>query len=197
MGNRPRKPWHSTVRATLHLPFEGKTRDEQYALGDLHIRRAQNRPRGLRPGAKVPVRCINSTGGCKFFTPRPSRPTKVRRRRCGQHRQRRPLPDAGEAGRANPQASKRAQGACDQDVSPPRPTRRAKDLGHETRGFCSVCTPKQQGGRNEKVLLVSGSPPNDHRRSRPTLVKSSPTFRGDYFQVFNISYFRQMCERNF
>jgi 2-polyprenyl-6-methoxyphenol hydroxylase-like FAD-dependent oxidoreductase len=28
---------HSTVRATLVLPFEGKTRDEQYALGDLHI----------------------------------------------------------------------------------------------------------------------------------------------------------------
>ncbi|MDB5311090.1 MAG: hypothetical protein JWO38_5292 [Gemmataceae bacterium] len=28
---------HSTVRATLDLPFEGKTRDEQYALGDLHI----------------------------------------------------------------------------------------------------------------------------------------------------------------
>ena len=28
---------HSTVRATLDLPFEGKTRDEQYTLGDLHI----------------------------------------------------------------------------------------------------------------------------------------------------------------
>src|SRR5271157_3230117 len=28
---------HSTVRASLDLPFEGKTRDEQYALGDLHI----------------------------------------------------------------------------------------------------------------------------------------------------------------
>jgi 2-polyprenyl-6-methoxyphenol hydroxylase-like FAD-dependent oxidoreductase len=28
---------HSTVRATLDLPFEGKTRDEQYALGDLHL----------------------------------------------------------------------------------------------------------------------------------------------------------------
>jgi hypothetical protein len=28
---------HSVVRATLDLPFEGKTRDEQYALGDLHI----------------------------------------------------------------------------------------------------------------------------------------------------------------
>jgi 2-polyprenyl-6-methoxyphenol hydroxylase-like FAD-dependent oxidoreductase len=28
---------HSTVRATLVLPFEGKARDEQYALGDLHI----------------------------------------------------------------------------------------------------------------------------------------------------------------
>jgi len=28
---------HSTVRATLDLPYEGKTRDEQYALGDLHI----------------------------------------------------------------------------------------------------------------------------------------------------------------
>src|SRR6201988_169970 len=28
---------HSTVRATLDLPFEGKTREEQYALGDLHI----------------------------------------------------------------------------------------------------------------------------------------------------------------
>src|SRR5258707_2233466 len=28
---------HSTVRATLDLPFVGKTRDEQYALGDLHI----------------------------------------------------------------------------------------------------------------------------------------------------------------
>src|SRR5260370_3202807 len=28
---------HSTVRATLDVPFEGKTRDEQYALGDLHI----------------------------------------------------------------------------------------------------------------------------------------------------------------
>ena len=28
---------HSAVRATLDLPFEGKTRDEQYALGDLHI----------------------------------------------------------------------------------------------------------------------------------------------------------------
>ena len=28
---------HSTVRATLDLPFEGKTRDEHYALGDLHI----------------------------------------------------------------------------------------------------------------------------------------------------------------
>ena len=28
---------HSIVRATLDLPFEGKTRDEQYALGDLHI----------------------------------------------------------------------------------------------------------------------------------------------------------------
>jgi len=28
---------HSTVRATLDLPFEGNTRDEQYALGDLHI----------------------------------------------------------------------------------------------------------------------------------------------------------------
>ena len=27
----------STVRATLDLQFEGKTRDEQYALGDLHI----------------------------------------------------------------------------------------------------------------------------------------------------------------
>src|SRR5229473_4877831 len=28
---------HSIVRATLDLPFEGKTRVEQYALGDLHI----------------------------------------------------------------------------------------------------------------------------------------------------------------
>jgi 2-polyprenyl-6-methoxyphenol hydroxylase-like FAD-dependent oxidoreductase len=28
---------HSMVRATLDLPFEGKTLDEQYALGDLHI----------------------------------------------------------------------------------------------------------------------------------------------------------------
>ena len=28
---------HSTARATVVLPFEGKTRDEQYALGDLHI----------------------------------------------------------------------------------------------------------------------------------------------------------------
>jgi 2-polyprenyl-6-methoxyphenol hydroxylase-like FAD-dependent oxidoreductase len=28
---------HSTVRATLDLPFEGHTRDEQYALGDLHV----------------------------------------------------------------------------------------------------------------------------------------------------------------
>src|SRR5260370_1031478 len=28
---------HSIVRATLDLPFEGKTREEQYALGDLHI----------------------------------------------------------------------------------------------------------------------------------------------------------------
>ena len=28
---------HSIVRATLDLPFEGKTRDEQYALGDLHV----------------------------------------------------------------------------------------------------------------------------------------------------------------
>ncbi len=28
---------HSAVRATLNLPFEGKTRDEQYALGDLRI----------------------------------------------------------------------------------------------------------------------------------------------------------------
>ena len=28
---------HSTVRATLDLQFEGKTLDEQYALGDLHI----------------------------------------------------------------------------------------------------------------------------------------------------------------
>ncbi len=28
---------HSTVRSTLDLQFEGKTRDEQYALGDLHI----------------------------------------------------------------------------------------------------------------------------------------------------------------
>jgi 2-polyprenyl-6-methoxyphenol hydroxylase-like FAD-dependent oxidoreductase len=28
---------HSIVRATLDVPFEGKTRDEQYALGDLHI----------------------------------------------------------------------------------------------------------------------------------------------------------------
>src|ERR1700751_865092 len=28
---------HSIVRATLDIPFEGKTRDEQYALGDLHI----------------------------------------------------------------------------------------------------------------------------------------------------------------
>lgn len=39
-----RVPWligaegaHSTVRATLNLPFEGRTRNEQYALGDLHI----------------------------------------------------------------------------------------------------------------------------------------------------------------
>jgi 2-polyprenyl-6-methoxyphenol hydroxylase-like FAD-dependent oxidoreductase len=28
---------HSAVRATLNLPFEGKTREEQYVLGDLHI----------------------------------------------------------------------------------------------------------------------------------------------------------------
>ena len=28
---------HSTVRATLDLPFEGKTRDESYALGDVEI----------------------------------------------------------------------------------------------------------------------------------------------------------------
>ena len=28
---------HSVVRTTLDLPFEGKTHDEQYALGDLHI----------------------------------------------------------------------------------------------------------------------------------------------------------------
>ena len=28
---------HSIVRATLDIPFEGKTRVEQYALGDLHI----------------------------------------------------------------------------------------------------------------------------------------------------------------
>jgi FAD binding domain len=28
---------HSTVRATLDLQFEGNTRDEQYALGDLHV----------------------------------------------------------------------------------------------------------------------------------------------------------------
>src|SRR4029077_12775210 len=28
---------HSTARATLDLPFEGKSREEQYALGDLHI----------------------------------------------------------------------------------------------------------------------------------------------------------------
>src|ERR1700738_4244191 len=28
---------HSIVRATLDLPFEGKTRDEQYALGDLYL----------------------------------------------------------------------------------------------------------------------------------------------------------------
>jgi 2-polyprenyl-6-methoxyphenol hydroxylase-like FAD-dependent oxidoreductase len=39
-----RAPWlisaegaHSTVRATLDLPFEGHTREEQYALGDLHV----------------------------------------------------------------------------------------------------------------------------------------------------------------
>jgi 2-polyprenyl-6-methoxyphenol hydroxylase-like FAD-dependent oxidoreductase len=39
-----RAPWlisaegaHSSVRATLDLPFEGNTRDEQYALGDLHV----------------------------------------------------------------------------------------------------------------------------------------------------------------
>jgi 2-polyprenyl-6-methoxyphenol hydroxylase-like FAD-dependent oxidoreductase len=39
-----RAPWlisaegaHSTVRSTLDLPFEGKTRDEQYVLGDLHL----------------------------------------------------------------------------------------------------------------------------------------------------------------
>jgi 2-polyprenyl-6-methoxyphenol hydroxylase-like FAD-dependent oxidoreductase/pimeloyl-ACP methyl ester carboxylesterase len=28
---------HSTVRATLDLPFEGHTREEQYALGDVHV----------------------------------------------------------------------------------------------------------------------------------------------------------------
>ena len=28
---------HSTVRATLDLPFEGRTLDESYALGDLHV----------------------------------------------------------------------------------------------------------------------------------------------------------------
>jgi 2-polyprenyl-6-methoxyphenol hydroxylase-like FAD-dependent oxidoreductase len=28
---------HSTFRATLDIPFQGKTRDEQYALGDLHF----------------------------------------------------------------------------------------------------------------------------------------------------------------
>ena len=41
-GRKP--PWlidaegaHSTVRTTLDLPFEGKTFDEHYALGDLHL----------------------------------------------------------------------------------------------------------------------------------------------------------------
>ena len=34
---RSRRGSHGAVRATLDLPFEGKTRDEQYALGDLHI----------------------------------------------------------------------------------------------------------------------------------------------------------------
>ena len=33
----PPRGAHSIVRATLDLPFEGKTRVEQYALGDLHI----------------------------------------------------------------------------------------------------------------------------------------------------------------
>ena len=28
---------HSTVRATLDIPFEGRTREEQYALGDVHV----------------------------------------------------------------------------------------------------------------------------------------------------------------
>src|SRR5260370_34696139 len=28
---------HSTVRASIDTPFEGRTRDEQYALGDLHV----------------------------------------------------------------------------------------------------------------------------------------------------------------
>ena len=43
-GRLEQAPWlisaegaHSTVGATLEIPFEGKTRGEQYALGDLHI----------------------------------------------------------------------------------------------------------------------------------------------------------------
>jgi pimeloyl-ACP methyl ester carboxylesterase len=63
--------------------------------------------------AKVQVRCINSAGGYKFFTPNGRRDQQeVCRLRGGHHRRRRPSADAGEAGRVQPQTPGRAQGVA-------------------------------------------------------------------------------------
>jgi pimeloyl-ACP methyl ester carboxylesterase len=84
--------------------------------------------RKLLTEAKVPVRCINSAGH-----PHGRRDQQeVRRLRCDNPRSCRPLPDAGEAGRVQPQTPGRAQGVCDQEVSPSRRSGGgAKNRGHE------------------------------------------------------------------
>jgi sigma-B regulation protein RsbQ len=74
--------------------------------------------------AKVPVRCINSAGGYQSFTPTAVETNKkyadfgaVTIEGVGHY------PMAGEAGRVQPQTPGRAQGVCDQEVTPSRPVR--------------------------------------------------------------------------
>jgi hypothetical protein len=61
--------------------------------------------------ARVPVRCINSAGGYQFFTQ-----LEVCRLRCGHPRGRRHYPR-----QVQPQSLGRAQGVCDQELSPVSP----------------------------------------------------------------------------
>ena len=107
---------HSTVRASLVLPFEGPCNDRRVAPGEggrrgEDVATDQGRRSGPEDGAGPHERPLRSRheeaveGGQGAGAVH-----QFRRRRGGHHRRRRPPPDAGKAGRVRPQTPGRAQG---------------------------------------------------------------------------------------